>query len=260
MNKNELQIFDFNGQDVRITDRNGNPWFIAKDVCDILGHSNSRKALLMLDDDEKADVTISYTSSNGVQQRRSANIINESGLYHLVFRSRLESAKTFRKWVTSEVLPQIRKTGTYGKSRKLSEFTLKELLKEQQRIFLEIQHRLEDVITQLETQNAKLLEMHNSMNNADVWYTMINAARIINIAGISRIKIFKILRELGIFIFDGACNIPNKKYMNDGFFKVVKKQMKYGKPLNVTLVNYSGICFIKDKIKDYLASDLVIAN
>ena len=93
---------------IRIVEQDGAPWFVAKDVCDILGLKNSRQALTRLDDDEKADVTI----NDGSQMRKMATI-NESGLYSLTFTSTKSSAKRFKKWVTSEVLPSIRKTGKY---------------------------------------------------------------------------------------------------------------------------------------------------
>lgn len=110
--------FNFENQTVRAVEKQGEPWFVANDVCDVLGLTNPRQALTALDDDEKADVSLSYTSSNGVQQSRTVNIINESGLYVLILRSRKATEKgtvqhKFRKWVTSEVLPSIRKTGQY---------------------------------------------------------------------------------------------------------------------------------------------------
>ncbi|WP_432481003.1 BRO-N domain-containing protein [Moraxella sp. ZY200743] len=103
---------------IRIIDQNGEFWFVANDVCNILEIANARDALSRLDDDEKADVALTDTSSNGVKQSRKFNIINESGLYALILRSRKAMEKgtvqhKFRKWVTSEVLPSIRKTGTY---------------------------------------------------------------------------------------------------------------------------------------------------
>lgn len=91
----------------------GEPWFVAKDVCDILEHSNTSKAVLSLDDDEKG-VTKGYTLGG----EQDLIIINESGLYNLIFRSNKPQAKVFRKWVTSEVLPQIRKQGHYGFAQK----------------------------------------------------------------------------------------------------------------------------------------------
>ncbi|HIH8202484.1 TPA: BRO-N domain-containing protein [Escherichia coli] len=107
-------VFKFeSASPVRMFNIDGNPWFSAKDVSDALGLRNSRKAIAMLDDDEKG-VTSSYTPG-GMQ---AVNVISESGLYTLILRCR--DAVTpgtipyrFRKWVTSEVLPQIRRTGRY---------------------------------------------------------------------------------------------------------------------------------------------------
>ncbi|WP_299376532.1 Bro-N domain-containing protein [uncultured Kiloniella sp.] len=87
----------------------GEPWFIAKDVCQILDINNSRQALTRLDDDEKG-VTINDTLGG----RQEMSIINESGLYSLIFTSTKPEAKYFRKWVTSEVLPSLRRKGTYS--------------------------------------------------------------------------------------------------------------------------------------------------
>lgn len=94
---------------VRVVGTAEEPWFVAKDVCAALGHSNSRMALQRLDDDEKG-VRIVYTL--GGEQETA--VISESGLFALVLTSRLPSYRVFRKWVTSEVLPQIRKTGAYA--------------------------------------------------------------------------------------------------------------------------------------------------
>ena len=86
----------------------GEPWFVAKDVCDVLGLKNSRDTMSSLDEDEKG-VAISDTPGG----KQSVAIINESGLYSLILKSRKPEAKAFKKWVTSEVLPSIRKYGYY---------------------------------------------------------------------------------------------------------------------------------------------------
>lgn len=93
--------------------RAGEPWFVAVDVCRVLGLSNSRVAAETLDEDEKADVRIPYTSSNGTVQNRKVCIINEFGLYSLVLKSRKPEAKAFKRWITHEVIPSIRKHGGY---------------------------------------------------------------------------------------------------------------------------------------------------
>lgn len=95
-------------------DENGTPWFVAKDVCAALGLGNVTEALRGLEDDEKAEFSNSEVSSNGVIQNRRMLFISESGLYALIFRSRRPEARAFRKWVTAEVLPALRKKGGYG--------------------------------------------------------------------------------------------------------------------------------------------------
>lgn len=103
---NEIQQFDFKGATLRtLTDENGEPWFVAKDVCDILGLENSRKATAELDLDEKNTVTI----SDGIPGNPNKTIISEPGLYKLIMRSRKPEAKEFQRWVMHEVLPSIRK-------------------------------------------------------------------------------------------------------------------------------------------------------
>ena len=108
---NEIQKFDFRGASLRtLTDEAGEPWFVAKDVCDILELTNPAVALQSLDDDEKTNLSNSYVWS---EPGRRPLIISEPGLYRLVMRSRKPEAKEFQRWVTHEVLPQIRRTGGY---------------------------------------------------------------------------------------------------------------------------------------------------
>ncbi|MBR3442179.1 MAG: LacI family DNA-binding transcriptional regulator [Bacteroidaceae bacterium] len=112
-NKQEAKVFTFNenNKPIRVELVDGEPWFVAKDVCDALTLENSRKATASLDDDEKGVSPI--VTPSGTQQM---TIVNESGLYNLIFQSRKPEAKKFRKWVTGEVLPSIRKTGRYEAS------------------------------------------------------------------------------------------------------------------------------------------------
>lgn len=103
---NELRTFTYNNAEVRTVEMNGDPWFVLKDVCGILGISNATVAASRLDEDEVTKFDLG--GKVGI-----TNIINESGLYSVILRSDKPEAKPFRKWVTSEVLPAIRKTGTY---------------------------------------------------------------------------------------------------------------------------------------------------
>ena len=107
------QVFNFGDHEVRTLIKEGEPWFVAKDVCSVLELTNNRDAVSRLDCEDKSEVSIADTSSNGVTQSRTLTIINESGLYSLILTSRKPEAKAFKKWVTSEVLPSIRKQGKY---------------------------------------------------------------------------------------------------------------------------------------------------
>lgn len=107
-----LTTFDFRESAVRVLVREGAPWFVAADVCRVLEHSNARMLIAELDEDEK--ITVSNADGNpraGIPHQM--NLISESGLYALIFKSRKPEARAFRKWVTSEVLPAIRETGAY---------------------------------------------------------------------------------------------------------------------------------------------------
>ncbi|HCZ8063899.1 TPA: ORF6C domain-containing protein [Staphylococcus aureus] len=105
----ELQTFNFEELPVRTLEVDGEPYFIGKGVADILGYANGRDALSKHVDAE--DKLTSQIATAG--QNRNVTIINESGLYSLIFSSKLENAKRFKRWVTSEVLPTLRKTGAY---------------------------------------------------------------------------------------------------------------------------------------------------
>lgn len=121
-----LQVFYNENENVSVRTKviDGEPWFVAKDVCMMLGIQNSRDTLAkVLDDDEAGVATIYTRSSNGVEQNREVGIINESGLYHLIFISRKPEAKAIRRWVTGTVLPSIRRTGSYSVSGERPEST-----------------------------------------------------------------------------------------------------------------------------------------
>ncbi|MGE6260910.1 BRO family protein [Heyndrickxia sporothermodurans] len=152
---NELQhIFNFKGKDLRMVFKNDVPWFVAKDVCVILEISNSRDAVNRLDEDEKAMSVIPTQFGN-----KEMNLINESGLYELIFSSRKPEAKVFKKWVKQEVLPSIRKTGQYS-TRKVVPLskdqalvtvlrTTADLVEDTQAI-KEEQHEIRKLVTQID--------------------------------------------------------------------------------------------------------------
>lgn len=113
----DIQIFNFDEHAVRIVDRDGEPWFVAADVCRLLGLDNTTEALRNLDADERNTLS----SAEGIHSGRgnpNVTIISESAVYSLIFVSRKPEAKRVKRWVTHEVLPEIRRTGSYNGSRK----------------------------------------------------------------------------------------------------------------------------------------------
>ena len=107
-----LQVFYNESENVSIRTKviAGEPWFVGKDVCNLLGIANTKDALSRLDDDERRGVGI----TDPIGRNQQVNCINESGLYHLIFISRKPEAKAIRRWVTGTVLPSIRRTGSYS--------------------------------------------------------------------------------------------------------------------------------------------------
>lgn len=139
---NEILVFHYKSSEVRTVELNGEPWFALKDVCAVLGISNHKMTAQRLDADEVSLTDL--TDSMGRQQETT--VINESGLYNVILRSDKPEAKPFRKWVTSDVLPSIRKTGGY---------TMPKLSKEMQALFL-----LDD---RTQKQEARLTALENTM-------------------------------------------------------------------------------------------------
>lgn len=144
---NELMIFNYQNNNVRTIEKDGEPWFVLKDVCTVLGISKYRDTATRLDADERGSVELD--TPGGMQ---SMTIINESGLYNVILRSDKPEAKPFRKWVTSEVLPTIRKTGSYG-GVNLSNLSpelqvlinLEQQQKEQQKAIEDVNQRLDGI-------------------------------------------------------------------------------------------------------------------
>ncbi len=115
-NQNAMQVFNFKDQQVEVIFINGEPYFIGKQVATILGYANPRKALAdHVDAEDKQMVNLNtVTNRDGTSGNPNVTVINESGLYSLILSSKLESAKEFKRWVTHEVLPSIRKYGVYA--------------------------------------------------------------------------------------------------------------------------------------------------
>lgn len=212
---NEIRKFDFRGASLRtLTDEAGEPWFVAKDVCDILGLENSRKATAELDSDEKNTVTI----SDGIAGNPNKTIISEPGLYRLVMKSRKPEAKEFQRWVTHEVLPSIRRHGGYmaGQERMTPEQMALASLKW-------LQSKVDEQARQLKAQEGKVL-FANAVESAKTSILVGDLAKILKGNGIdiSQKRLFAWLREHGWLIKakGSSWNMPTQKSMNLGLFEI----------------------------------------
>jgi prophage antirepressor-like protein len=158
--------FEFEGDEVRIIrDDKGEPWFVANDVCKVLEIGNPRQALSRLDDDEKGDVIL----NDAIGRPQSTNTVNEYGLYSLILSSRKKEAKTFKRWVTHEVLPSIRKTGQYSvKGLRTSEQATYEGVKELIAIATDYDKDSQTAQTYFATVQNKLLYAVTDLTAADL--------------------------------------------------------------------------------------------
>ena len=160
---NELQVFRYQDNEVRTVEVNGEPWFVLKDVCNVLGLGSAHKVADRLDEDERNQIPL--TDSLGREQETT--IINESGLYNVILRSDKPEAKPFRKWVTSEVLPSIRKTGGYGQ-KVLSPV---EMFAMQAQINLEQERRLAAVENRQDELTLQVQHNSDAMDKVTAAYT-----------------------------------------------------------------------------------------
>lgn len=223
---NELQIFknpEF-GQ-VRTVVIDGEPWFVGKDVAVALGYSASRNAIAAhVDDDDK--LTHRFSASG---QSREMTIINESGLYSLILSSKLPTAKQFKRWVTAEVLPAIRKTGGYIANTETmtdAEIMSKALLIAKQTI-----ESREQRIQFLESETERMRPMEvfaNATAASDTSILVGELAKLIKQNGVDmgQNRLFKWMRENGYLIKSGAQrNMPTQKSMNLGLFEIKERNV-----------------------------------
>lgn len=152
-------IFQYQGKAVRVVVKDGEPWFVAKDVCDILEIANSRDAVARLDHDERGVV---LTDTPGGMQELQA--VNEPGLYTLILGSRKPEAKAFKRWITHEVIPAIRKTGAYAiDQNKVVPLSERQALIQSLKLTAELAEEMEEVKSITQTHSQKLMELEQKV-------------------------------------------------------------------------------------------------
>lgn len=209
---NELKVFNSEEfGDVRTVTINGDPWFVGKDVAAALGFTNPRDSISTHVFDE--DKGVESIDTLGGKQKMT--VINESGLYALVFGSRLKSAQRFKHWVTSEVLPAIRRTGGYQMPAPQG----KELLA---LAVLEAQKTIEAQNTEIERMKPKAI-FADAVSASTSSILIGDLAKLLRQNGVDtgQKRLFEQLRNEGYLMKTGSSrNMPKQKYVANGFFQI----------------------------------------
>lgn len=215
---NLTKLFDYQNRQIRIIIIENEPWFVAKDVCEVLDISKHRDAVARLDEDERGSVIV---DTLGGQQEMAA--INESGLYSLIMVSRKPEAKVFKRWVTHEVLPAIRKHGGYLTPAKIEEVLLNPdtLIQLAQNLKAE-QERNKALSSKVEQDKPKVL-FADSVAASKTSILIGDLAKLIKQNGydIGQNRLFDWLRDNEYLIKGGSSrNMPTQKSMDLGLFEV----------------------------------------
>lgn len=231
----EVSIFNFENHSVRTVNIDNEVWFVASDVTKILCYTNGRKAI---DDHCLKGVTKKYTllTKGGNQE---LTIINESGIYQLVLASRMPNAEKFKNWVTNQILPSIRKTGSYSvipkKELSIEEMTLL--------VIQNMQSKIADQQKQLEEQKPKV-EFAEKISNTKNAVSIGDFAKVI---GWGPNKLFQWLRDKKYLM---ANNIPYQDYIDAGYFKVIEYLIdKKNEAKFKTLITGKGQEYISGKLQ-----------
>ena len=254
--ENKIKIFNNNefGK-IRTVLINDEPWFVGKDAASILGYSNASKAVLThVDIEDKQFVMLNIADSqNGnmpIGQSKTA-IINESGLYSLIFLSKMPNAKKFKHWITSEVLPAIRRHGVYMTPEVIEKtltdpdyiIKLATVLKEERTARELAEQKLEE--------QKPLVHFANKVSDSSNLIDMGKMAKLLKDEkiNIGRNRLFEWLRNKGILMKN---NVPYQKYIESGYFKVKERvcETPYGfKTKVITFVTGKGQIYIAENLR-----------
>ena len=247
---------------VRTVILNNNPWFVGKDVAECLGYTNSKKAIRdHVDDEDKImgerNVTPSITDKLGRVQYPV--FINESGLYALIFGSKLDKAKEFKHWVTSEVLPQIRKTGGYIPIEKDDDDLT--IMAKALNIMQNTLEQKDELLAQKEeviSKQKQVVDFCNTVSSTTTLVDMKTLAKVVEKENedihMGRNKLFAWLRKEGYLMSD---NTPYERYVKQGIFKLTESEVETkngNKLITKTYVTGKGQLYLAKKLAQYFAS------
>ncbi|WP_290457580.1 phage antirepressor [Faecalibaculum rodentium] len=217
---NEIQTFDFDGSRIRTLTIGTEPYFVGKDVAECLGYSNPRKAIIdHVDLEDKCD---GVTIRDSIGREQTPMLISESGLYSLIMSSKLPEAKRFKRWVTSEVLPSLRRNGMYAMDELLDNPDL--AINALQKLKEEREAR-----RQLELQNAEMKPKALFAEAVETSSTSIligDMAKLLRQNGVEvgQRRLFDWLRTNGWLMKSGESrNMPTQKAMEKGYFEIKER-------------------------------------
>ena len=250
---NELQEFEYESRKIRVFN---NGWFAATDVCAILGLTNVSMALGKLDEDEKMTLSLTESHSGSRGGAQSINVINEPGLYSLIMSSRKPEAKKFKRWVTHEVLPSIRKTGLYAVDEVLDNpdmliSALEALKKEREALKKEREAR-----GKLEVENAiktqQIAEMTPKVSYYDIVLqspSLVKTGVIASDFGMSANKLNSLLHDLGVQYKQHDIWLLYAEYRDKGYTQTKTTTYGENKTKCWTYWTQKGRLFIYDLLK-----------
>lgn len=235
---NEIKAFENETfGSVRTIEREEEVWFVGKDVAAALGYERPTKAVQdHVDDEDKDEIPI----QDSIGRSQSTPIINESGLYSLVLSSKLPTAKQFKRWITKEVIPSIRKTGGY--------FATPKTYVEALRALADAEEEKERLALENEEMKPKA-DFYDDVTGSSDTIEIGEVAKVLN-CGIGRNKLFDFLRKEKVLMKN---NIPKQHFVDEGYFRVI--EAKYTKPngdvsINLkTVVYQKGVDYIRKLLK-----------
>lgn len=204
------QLFMYEGRQVRTVMKDGDPWFVLKDLCDVLEISHAPALKQRLSD----DVVSNYPIPDSIGRMQDTLITNEDGLYDVILESRKNEARAFRKWVTSEVLPTIRKTGSYSVEQPKPSYMLDDPIERASKWIEEMRHT-KALELKIETDRSKVV-FAESLETASNSILIGHLAKLLKQNGIDigQNRLFDTLRKEGYLMRRGSDNVPTQRSMD----------------------------------------------
>ena len=238
------RIFHYNAQPFRTVQFGGEAWFVAVDICKMLGLAQVSRAVGRLDEDEVR--LLKVTHPQNPDRSVTVNAVNEAGLYQLILSSNKPEARLFRRWVTSEVIPALRQTGYYQLTKRQSERG--NLLQFSRRDLIHLALSAEAECEKLRPKAEYFDRVADTRDS----FSLGETAKLLEIAGFGRNNLIKFLRATGV-LMEG--NIAKQRYVDRGYFHVVLHEYSAAdgelRVQAVTRVYAKGIDYIRRRLNDY---------